>query len=435
MAVRWLTRGVVALALAASIGVPAHAVGPGLAPSEDRPALSGTKTVERHTLTWSTSGASAVPASGELAANYDGVVSPGATVTFSGSLVFVLGEGAVTNLSQSAWMSGGSDSPSVSFSERVYGGTYTLPYNLSVTAPKPKGDVAKGTVTGSVTASARASNCNDSGVCARVSVELRLAVVSGGLDTTPPTISAGKPRGIVPIGEVIPVRFQVSDNSGKARWYGMLYSGGQPVAKAQSKGLVKATGATLGGNWSSAGKSTGPFYFCFWAEDAAGNRSANAPFSSCQWISVQVRIPAVSNGCGAATWGQAVADALNWAGDVRMYGNKPVNIRQACNQHDAGYAGVTVAGITTKKATDYRTWTRDEIDQKFYQDIAKQCARFLKGPANAENLKACRNDAITYVGLVRQFGAGAFDADVTVPGTQPQAPASTTPAGGARVNN
>lgn len=435
MAVRWLVRGAVALALVAGAGVPAQAMEPGAGRAEDRPGLSGTKTFERHTLTWSTSGAGAVPAASELAANYDGIVSPGAKVTFSGSMVFVLGAGAVTNLSQSAWMSGGSDSPSVSFSERVYGGTYTLPYNLTVTAPRPTGDVEKGTVIGSVSASARASNCNDSGVCARVAVELRFAVVSGGLDTTPPAVSVSESRGVVPIAKGIPARFMVSDNSGKARWYGMLYSGGQPVAKAQSKGLVKATGKAITGNWSRKAGGTGPFYYCFWAEDAAGNRSDNAPFTSCQWASAQVTIPSVSNGCGAATWGPAVADALNWVGDIRMYGKNPVNIRQACNQHDAGYAGVTVAGITTKNATDYRTWSRDEVDQKFYQDIAKQCARFLKGPANATHLKACREDAITYVGLVRQFGSGAFDADVTVPGTQPQTPASTTPSGGARVNN
>jgi len=240
----------------------------------------------------------------------------------------------------------------------------------------------------------------------------------------------------VPIGKAIPARFSVRDNSGKAKWYGTLYSGGQPIAKAQSKGLVAAKGKTIAGKWSSGGTYTGPFYYCFWAEDAAGNVSANAPYTSCQWLSVQVPIPAVSNGCGTSALGETVETILNWAGDVQMYGTNPVNIRPACNQHDAGYAGATVAGLNTKKVTDYRTWSRSQVDEKFYRDIVKQCKRFLKGPANAAYLKQCKEDSYTYVGLVRgSIGRMSFDADMTTPGTQPDQPASTTPPGGARVND
>ncbi len=122
------------------------------------------------------------------------------------------------------------------------------------------------------------------------------------------------------------------------------------VATAHSRTFVRADGQVDGAQWPRSGGGDGPFYYCFYAQDTAGKVSAQAPMSSCRWVSVQVPIPAVSNGCGAATWGPQVADALNWAGDVRMYGSNPVNIRPACNQHDAGYAGVTVAGMTSQRA-------------------------------------------------------------------------------------
>ncbi len=183
----------------------------------------------------------------------------------------------------------------------------------------------------------------------------------------------------------------------------MLYSGGEPVARAQSKGLVAAKGKTLNRNWGRWQGNTGPFYYCFWAEDAAGNVSENAPFTSCQWLSVQVPIPSVSNGCGTAALGETVESILNWAGDVQTYGKNTVNIRPACNQHDAGYAGATVAPLYSKdkRPTDYRTWSRSQVDDKFLRDILNQCSRFLKGPANAAYLKQCEADAAVYIGLAR----------------------------------
>ncbi len=316
-------------------------------------------------------------------------------------------------------------------------GTYTLPFNLIVKAPKATADVPKGTVIGTVTASASTRNCNDSGVCGGTSVTVTLAVVSGGLDTTPPTVSVRKHTAVVPIGKAIPARFSVSDNSGKAKWYGMLYSGGQPIAKAQSKGLAAAKGKTIDGSWSGPGSNTGPFYYCFWAEDAAGNVSANAPYSSCQWLSVQVPIPSVSNGCGTEALGETVESILNWAGDVQMYGNNPVSIRPACNQHDAGYAGATVAGLNTKKVTDYRTWSRSQVDEKFYRRHRRRSAALPQGAEERRLPQAVQGGLVhVYVGLVRgSIGRMSFDADMTTPGTQPDPPASTTPPGGARVND
>ena len=48
----------------------------------------------------------------------------------------------------------------------------------------------------------------------------------------------------------------------------------------------------------------------------------------------------------------------------------------------------------------------------------RQCRAALVGAADKPYVKACREDAYTYVGLVRQFGQAAFDADVAAPGTR-----------------
>ncbi len=410
------------------------------APAADSPGLSGTTTFEGHTLTWSTGGVSAVPADRpDLAESYDGVVAGGATVTFTGSMAYTIGEGFVTNLSQGADMSGAANSPpSVTYSGRVGGTSISTPFSLSGRTPWTKDMTAQPNgVATSIVLRASSRNCNDWGVCGGPTVELVIAVMKTGAGgqtaNKPPTVKVQAVGGTVPIGRRIPVAWRVTDDSGRAKWFAALYSGGTLVGQARSSGLVAATGSVSRAQWPRSGGGTGPFYSCFYAEDKAGLRSDGAPLSSCTWHTVQVPIPSVSNGCGAA-WGQIVEDTLNWIGDTQVYGGTTVSIRPACNQHDAGYAGVAVAGLRTTKVTDYRTWTREQVDQKFYEDIMKQCRQALSGPANASYLKQCQQDAYTYVGLVRQFGQAAFDADVTVPGTQSAVPASTSPPGGARSN-
>lgn len=134
-------------------------------------------------------------------------------------------------------------------------------------------------------------------------------------DTTAPVVKAIGSSAIVRNGQKVPGKFTVTDDSGKARWFVGLYSGGAKVGKGASRGLQPAKGAQVEGAWK--GKGIGPFYFCVWAVDAAGNRSENAPTSSCAWVSRQVTIPSVSNGCGTAEYGPTVASVLNWFGDTR----------------------------------------------------------------------------------------------------------------------
>ena len=249
-------------------------------------------------------------------------------------------------------------------------------------------------------------------------------------DSTAPVVKAITSSAIIRNGQKVPAKFTVTDDSGKAKWYVQLYSGGTKVATGASRGLAPARGAPIEGKWN--GKGIGPFYFCVWAKDAAGNTSDNAPQSSCAWISRQVTIPSVSNGCGTAEYGETVALVLNWFGDTRDYGDVTLSNRLLCNQHDAAYAGVTVGSTTTHTIIDYRTTTRLRADDDLLFGIRAQCQRKL---AKLPDLLAqCESDAAKYYALVRALGAGAYDADATTPGVQTSVPASTTPDGGARSN-
>lgn len=138
--------------------------------------LSGNQESGGHTISWSVTGASAAPA--ELAAQYDGVVSAGTKVTFSGSMAFSIGKGYVTNLSQEASLTGATTK---SFSQRVGEGTYTTPFSLSAVA---SGSGTSGVV-GSMTATVASRNCNDSGVCGGPRVTIDLAVVRGPVTPQP----------------------------------------------------------------------------------------------------------------------------------------------------------------------------------------------------------------------------------------------------------
>ena len=106
-------------------------------------------------------------------------------------------------------------------------------------------------------------------------------------------------------------------------------------------------------------------------------------------------------------------------------------MKTACNVHDAGYRGATVADpfATT---TDFRTWTRTDMDAKFLRDLQTLCAAHLTGKPKL--IKKCDGEAAKYHWIVRKWGKSAFDADVTVSGVRSEVPARTIPTGGARDN-
>lgn len=450
-------RVLIAVAVTAVVigGLPAPAVGaaptaaarPAATPSSAAPGalvptgkpLSGTVTGGGHTITYTVGGAS-VP-TGALASSYDGVVTAGAGVWLSGSATFTMGLPGVTDLSQRATLEG----EQKEYSESITGpATRTMQFSLSTTAPTGTPDT-----TGVVrTIYATVSSMNCGGICEGAQISIALAVVSAAQppsppppppsgDTTDPVVRMRSTHGITRVDDRTPMHFSISDDSGKAAWDVGLYSDGAKIAYGHSTGFVRANGEWRTGTWGYPRTAPGPFFMCVWAEDAAGNRSANAPYSACRWVSIQVPMSRVSNGCGGSDWGAAALEWMNWFGNMRYYGPRdiPVHMKPACDKHDAAYGGATVAGIRTRKPIDYRRWTRDEIDTQFAQDLQHQCVRALKGPRHRAELKECKGEVETYLALVRKWGVSVYDTDVSTPGTQATAPPTTVPPGGGRVNN
>lgn len=382
--------------------------------------LSDTVVAGGHTITYSVGGVTAAPGSG-----YDGYVRAGATVTLVGALNYTLEEGYATLLSQSATL--GSKGVTGYSGELVYGGSYTTPFSLAVTAPKTDGEG----VVSSIRAEVSGRNCNYSGVCGGPSVSMSFGVLGTDTDTEPPTIQVLRSKEPTRIGDRTTVRLRVSDDKGKAKVFAAMFSDGTAVMTGTSKGFVTARGDVLKAWWRYPTGETGPFYECYWAKDKAGNTCEGAPYSSCQWLTIQVPVKVVSNGCGGSAWGDEAVALMNWVGDTRTYGDITVNQRPACNLHDAGYAGATVSLIGSRELIDYRVFSRDEVDQRFAADLASQCRRALKDKALRQE---CIEETYLYVGLVREYGLEVYDADATTAGTQTTIPVATTPPGGARDN-
>jgi hypothetical protein len=262
-------------------------------------------------------------------------------------------------------------------------------------------------------------------------------------DTSPPEVRA-TPKELTKKGTALRLAFSVKDDSGRATAQATLYQGGAPLRTWTKKSGI-ATGP--GWWWEPDLPSTvkGPLYFCVWAADAAGNESpdyhstAEVEFAgqrgSCAWISYEVPIERVSNGCGGGEW-----DVLVWAqnhfGNVHKVFNSPwpgarayiVNFKDACDLHDAGYGGHTVADEINGRTIDYRTWTRHEVDVKFRDDMRLLCEREI--PASAPTALAyCKGNggnmlelsavgATTLYNFVDKQGFRFFDKNLTKPGVQ-----------------
>ena len=152
---------------------------------------------------------------------------------------------------------------------------------------------------------------------------------------------------------------------------------------------------------------------------------------------VPVAISTVANGCGGAGWDSWVV-VQNYFGNTSKYANSnvnplarthTVNFKDACDLHDAGYAGAVVRDkVNGGLVVDYRTWSRKRVDVKFLDDMRRLCTRQL--PATAVTaLKNCKATggttsygAESRFNLVRRIGAQFFDADLSRPGTQRRGP-------------
>jgi len=99
-----------------------------------------------------------------------------------------------------------------------------------------------------------------------------------------------------------------------------------------------------------------------------------------------VSLESVSNGCGGGE-----AGAQGKFGDTSTFldsninpaaASYTVNFREACKLHDAGYSGAKVRDpLHARVVVDFLTWTKDQVDQKFLEDMILICERTI--PASA----------------------------------------------------
>lgn len=305
-------------------------------------------------------------------------------------------------------------------------------------------------------------------------------------DKGAPTIIIKDPPSPLRLRQSLTMEYSVKDESKQAYVTTRLYSGGTLLFQGAGPYQVEAVGNFVNAGFGSYGgigipaKTIGPYYFCVFAEDADGNKSGE--FNNCKWLSIEVPIAYASNGCGGAatsfkTVDTAVLFAFNLLLNKRTYvdkntkGKYTVNFSPACNNHDAGYSGVTIKDQISGKVTDFRTSTRAQIDNKFKSDIAKLCS-FAIPKSASDALRQCQvgstipkpsvlikelmtlawNTDSFLIGMkevykrlnryawganiywqfVHDFGKTLYDADSTVPGDQPSIPSVTKPNGGAR---
>ena len=251
-------------------------------------------------------------------------------------------------------------------------------------------------------------------------------------------------------GSPVNLTYTVTDDSGEAAVLGQLYQGGTRVQSLGSETPVKADGNSQTWTVRLGSGLKGPLYFCARAQDAAGNKSAGSPKSSCAWIRWLVGIKAVSNGCGGSGWGKIGTVAQNYLGNTSVYKNSNMNpvaasytvdFTEACDLHDAGYAGVMVDdAINGGPPIDFRTWSRARVDQKFLADMRTLCRAKIPADAAIARANCEARGGTTSIGALSRFtfvddyGDLFFDADLTMSSNQEEGNPRLRPAGGARAN-
>lgn len=149
-----------------------------------------------------------------------------------------------------------------------------------------------------------------------------------------------------------------------------------------------------------------------------------------------VPISSVANGCGGGEWASLLA-VQNYLGNTSKFADSnvnplartyPVNFKDACDLHDAGYSGAVVRDKLTGLVVDFRTWSRKRVDDKFLADMQYLCKRQLPGTAFTA-IKNCMSTggnfsvgAKSRYNVVRCWGNLLFDADPTKPGRQSTGP-------------
>lgn len=356
---------------------------------------------------------------------YTGTWTEGQPITLTGEMTVTRRAGVVSAVTMSAHI--GSTAtwqwPAGATSQDVSGATVTQSFALSYTPAD------KDRQFGQVNGGAYIRVCG--GVCATqyVGFDLKVAAQAPAPTPTSPPTARALPLGqIMRAGQQYQLSYWIKDASGQAYAYADLFDGGAPIGHAESAGLLTADGAILHINTTPGRSRHGPLFFCVWAKNAAGLSSQRAPRTSCAWLPLLVSIKLVSNHCGGAGWDSIVA-VENYFGNTSSYYDPAtgrrytVRFSAACDLHDAGYAGATVRDrlhpTRTQplgRITDFRLWSRREVDDKFQADMQLLCRRYIPRAAATARRK-CVEGRVRYR-LVRAVGDQFFDADLMTAGTQ-----------------
>lgn len=159
----------------------------------------------------------------------------------------------------------------------------------------------------------------------------------------------------------------------------------------------------------------------------------------CTTVPPPVPIASVSNGCGGGSW-KLLVKAQNFLANTSTYYDVPngtanlmahawsVSFKDACDLHDAGYAGAVVRDKLRGGIKDFRRWTRKQVDDKFLADMRLLCEQQVARDERIV-LDKCRGHggnasigAESRYDFVRAHGDDFFDADLGRPGTQKTGP-------------
>ncbi|MDP1850981.1 MAG: hypothetical protein Q8K48_01040 [Candidatus Planktophila sp.] len=284
-------------------------------------------------------------------------------------------------------------------------------------------------------------------------------------DTQPPKITFQPNNLIAPMNSAIYTLFYIYDSSGKASYRTDIYSDGLKLNKETAFWSTTSGDPVMSSFQPTViAGANGPFYVCVVAYDASGNMTGD--FDNCQWRSIEVPIEPMTNGCGSQDKGVVLGWVQNFLlnemkirlsiKDALKYnrGNRTwfVNVKPACDNHDAGYFGATFKdAVVSGKIIESRLSSRAYVDEKFRQDIMLLCKRSkgipkaalaicLAGETYAPSkvkklfLRDLPTGATTYWSAVRAEAKNGYDADSTKPGFQTSIPKNPKPAGGARNN-
>lgn len=268
----------------------------------------------------------------------------------------------------------------------------------------------------------------------------------------------------VPIGQGFDLKYQLKDDSGQSRITFVLYSGGTMVQMVGPQELVAANGSTqiwhMDPVTPTSALTSGPFSVCAIAVDDSGKASAPTPQASkaCTWLALEVPIGLVANGCGGQQWGPTLGKLQSSVLNAQSFGGHKVVFKPACDAHDAGYSGVTARDPVNDRVLNYRTLSREWIDNQLFWDMATLCQQQLKpGMVTANQYKLCNPGvslkrylsgvgwgavhldtyvppgAHVYYEAVRKYARKAYDTDSTIPEVQYDASVPVTiPSGGGR---